>query len=167
MSGFYASVWFSRKIGWVRNVQPLLKPSNFLQWTLPCQPFTRLSFLFFQEGLEMRLNICVAVPLTQGIKMPWITMANVVPISMVLQPKYICSTATSITRIGAVDMPGLVRPTTITKVVRTTIPSFIISAWRKRTHGSFPPSFAKPDFRVRVCLRETSFHPFPITATTS
>ena len=59
----------------------------------------------------MRLNICVAVPLMQGIKMPWITMANVVPVSMVLQPKYICSTATSITRIGAVDSPGLVRPT--------------------------------------------------------
>ena len=47
---------------------------------------------------------------------------------------------------------------TVTKAVRTTIPSSIVSAWRKRTHGSFPPSFAKPDFRVRVYLRETSFH---------
>ena len=46
--------------------------------------------------------------------------------------------------------------TTVTKAVRTTIPSSIV---RKRTHGSFPPSFAKPDFRVRVYLRETSFHP--------
>ena len=107
MSGFCASVWFTRKLSWVWNVQPLLTSCNvhFHASHLPDPPSC-----FFQEGLEMRLNIGVAVPLTQNIKMPWITMANVVPVSMVSQPKYICSTATTITRIGAVDRPGLVRP---------------------------------------------------------